>query len=136
MRLLIAVFLVVLSAAGQAQVDDAVAEALQDCDKNQRTMNLCACHSFRTADRELNELFTKQLSSLKTQKTKKRLQDAQRAWLVFRDRDCLYEVGPSEESGSIWPMEHCTCMAKRTQRRVVELREFLACKEATDACPQ
>lgn len=116
-----------------AQGDDLRAEAAQDCDKNQLTMNTCAQHRFEQADRTLNRLFRQKLQQLETPAAKERLRDAQRAWIAFRDKDCLYNTGPREESGSIWPLLRLSCMERHTAQRVEALQEYVACTQ--DGCP-
>jgi uncharacterized protein YecT (DUF1311 family) len=100
---------------------------------NQLEMNQCASFSFYEADAELNKSYEKQMSRIETPKIKKRLRDSQRAWIIFRDKACLYEAGPSEESGSIWPLEHFGCMERQTRKRIEDLTNYLDC--TTDDCP-
>jgi uncharacterized protein YecT (DUF1311 family) len=101
---------------------------------NQLEVNQCASFSFYEADAELNKSYEEQMSRIETPKIKKRLRDSQRAWIVFRDKACRYETGPSEESGSIWPLHHFGCMERQTRKRIEDLTNYLDC--TTDDCPR
>ncbi|WP_293776076.1 lysozyme inhibitor LprI family protein [uncultured Oxalicibacterium sp.] len=105
-----------------AQAEDAVLqEALKDCERNQMTMNLCAGHRYTEADRELNRQYKRTMAAQSGEQSRKRLRDAQRAWITFRDKDCLAENGPREQSGSIWPLLQATCLTQHTERRTQDL---------------
>ena len=101
--------------------DQLLQEALQDCDKNQMNMNLCAGHRYSEADKALNRQYRQTLAARPTNDDRKRLRDAQRAWLGFRDKDCLAQTGPRESSGSIWPLLHFDCLTQHSEQRTKEL---------------
>lgn len=103
------------------------------CDRDQRSMNICAGEMFRFYDKELNRLYTIQMEHLQTKSRKKYFKDAQVAWVAFRDKDCLYSVGKREDSGSIWPAAHKSCLAEKTKKRVVELKRYVMCRD--NGCP-
>jgi uncharacterized protein YecT (DUF1311 family) len=101
---------------------------------NQVENNDCAAESFRQADGELNTLYKEQMKRLEAApKTKDRLRDSQRAWVVFRDKACLYEAGTAEESGSMWPSENFGCMEYQTKKRIEDIKTYLACTD--NGCP-
>jgi uncharacterized protein YecT (DUF1311 family) len=104
-----------------------------DCDQKQLSMNTCAKERFDFYDKRLNELFGLQMNYLKEGKYKNYLRQAQRAWIAFRDADCRYSAGTSEDSGSIWPLEHFSCLAERTRTRIRELESYVGCRQ--DGCP-
>jgi len=103
------------------------------CNRDQRSMNTCAGEMFKFYDQQLNALYSKQMKHLQTSSRKTALKKSQRAWIEFRDLDCLYEAGKREDSGSIWPLIHNSCLADRTKTRVKELRAFVACRD--NGCP-
>lgn len=107
------------------------------CDESgtQGEMTACALAAFQETDKELNRLYTEKLSALETPTTKEHFKKAQQAWIKFRDATCLYEAGAREDSGSIWPMSNLYCMSKITERRVVDLADYVACKLPKDGCP-
>lgn len=113
-----------LAASGSAIAQDqaVMQAALKDCDKTQLAMNMCARHRYDLADQALNRQYRQNMKVLQETGDKQRLRDAQRAWLVFRDKDCLAETGPREESGSIWPLQHFSCLQKHTARRTEDLK--------------
>ncbi|RBA24648.1 lysozyme inhibitor LprI family protein [Herminiimonas fonticola] len=121
-RHLFACALLALSGSAIAQTQGLLQESLKDCDKNQLTMNVCASYRFDLADKVLNEQYKQNLAALKEGPAQTRLREAQRAWITFRDKDCLADTGPREESGSIWPLLHFSCLEKHTVRRAEDLK--------------
>jgi len=109
-------------------------EALEDgCDRSQMNMNICSFYDYKVVDAELNIYYASQLSRLKGSPAAKRLIAAQRAWLRYVESDCLYQTGPREESGSIWPFQHNTCMSAHLKQRIEVIKEFLECTQG--GCP-
>jgi uncharacterized protein YecT (DUF1311 family) len=116
--------------------DEMTREALKDCDKNQLAMNFCARHAFDLVDDELNKSYRAILATLISPQAKNRLRQAQRAWVEFRDKDCLVLVGPPEYGGSMYQGMWWRCLANRTRERLVELdtlSRLLRCEE--QPCP-
>ena len=103
------------------------------CEKDQLSMNLCSEYDYEVLDSELNDLFQQQLSRL-SHPSRARLVNAERAWLKYRDADCLYQNGPREESGSIWPLEQNICLSTRTKQRIELIKSFIACTD--NGCPE
>jgi len=120
----------VTSVTAQQSMD----EALEDCSRSQRSMNLCSQHGFEVADKELNELYAKQLKGLTDAGNRKRLAAAQRAWITFRDQDCAYQLGPPDASGRLPLFDYYGCMSTRTQQRIQDLRQYLEC--TSNGCPE
>jgi len=118
---ILASVLLVVSASAVAQDPAVMQEALKDCDKNQMTMNMCASHRYSAADKTLNQQY-RQLMAQQDAVGKQRLRDAQRAWISFRDKDCLANTGLREESGSIWPLLHYSCLERHTVQRSEDLK--------------
>jgi uncharacterized protein YecT (DUF1311 family) len=105
-----------------AQDDAAMDEALKNCDRDQQTMNLCARHRYDSADQALNQTYRDSIKVQPSAAARQRLRDAQRAWIVYRDKDCLAETGPREEGGSIWPLAYLSCRERHTLRRTEDLK--------------
>lgn len=122
MHHLLACVLCALSASAGAQAQDVLQESLQDCDKNQLAINVCASHRYGLADKALNQQYMQTLQALPDAAEQKRVREAQRAWITFRDKDCLAAAGPRAESGSIWPLLHFSCLEKHTVRRTEDLK--------------
>lgn len=112
---------------------DKVPERKYCSEGNQLEMNYCDARRFEQADKEMNRLYKKQLARMQNPKSIERFRDAQRAWVTFRDKVCLYEAGPREESGSIWISSESACMTYRTELRIKDLNEYLSCD--TGKCP-
>jgi uncharacterized protein YecT (DUF1311 family) len=111
----------------------------RSCDKNTITINECAYAVWKKADDELNTIYQEQLRYLRSTEAEyppargasSRFVAAQRSWLLFRDKDCEYQVG--EPGGSGDAFENLKCMYKRTLTRILELREYTACRY--NGCP-
>jgi uncharacterized protein YecT (DUF1311 family) len=95
-------------------------------------INACASEQFKHADDELNRLYKEKMTALETKESKDRLRDSQRAWVSFRDKACSYE-SDQFSGGSIWPLMHFGCMERHTQKRIDDLKGYLACTE--NDCP-
>lgn len=116
-------------------VDEAEPDPEPNCESpsNQLEMNDCTQQAFAKQDDALNRLYKQQLAKLETPAVKERFKKAQQQWVKFRDTSCEYEIGPREESGSIWPMLQLDCMRAFTEERVKRLQYYVDCNE--DQCP-
>jgi uncharacterized protein YecT (DUF1311 family) len=115
--------------------DDDTQEALADCHKNQYTQNVCAHYHADIADKSLNEVYQRQLKRLTEKSNKARLVTAQRAWIRFRDANCLYEArGSREEGGSMFTQVFDMCRERMTLLRENEIEGYLACTQ--NGCPE
>ena len=85
-------------------------------------INTCAGQAFDEQDRELNRLYARLVKSQDPAGLKK-LQAAQRAWLQFRDLECVFET--TSVGGSLAPYETATCKAEVTKARIVDLKRVL-----------
>ncbi len=97
-----------LTAISVARAEDIRREYCRE--GNQLEMNHCDSERFKQADAELNHLYKEQIAKLKNPENIARLRNAQRAWVSFRDKVCLYEEGLSEEHGSAWSSSQSACM--------------------------
>ena len=102
----------------------------------QSEMNRCAGEDAMAADTELDRVYQDLLAKSKgdTNATKK-LRDAQRAWLAFRDAQ-LQALYPAEdkqrEYGSIYPMCYAIVATAMTKERIAQLRKMLHDKDPCD----
>ena len=95
------------------------------------TIGGCLSQQLNRADVELNETYqkvlamlsdgAKQRSDLTT--TRQELVEAQRAWVAFRDQDCL-AVGSVMPGDPALESRNTLCLLTRTQQRVNELKEW------------
>lgn len=104
------------------------------CDASQAAMNRCAAVELARLDRQLNETFKNQLAWLQDARKKLELRSAQRQWIIFRDADCLYQVGNLADAGSLGPMLQARCQAAHTEVRVRQLQAYTACRQ--EGCPR
>ena len=88
--------------------------------QTQYEMNQCAKKAFEAADATLNPVYQRLLAMLDADE-KAQLQEAQRAWLKYRDTNCEF-VADEYKGGSIRPMILGYCLADMTKRRTSELR--------------
>jgi uncharacterized protein YecT (DUF1311 family) len=83
-------------------------------------MKLAAARDFEEADAELNAVY-KQVRARLSPKGAAALRDAQRAWVIFRDKTAeAYGIG--EEGGSNEGLMYIRCQEAITQNRTKELR--------------
>ncbi len=108
-------------------------ESMQHCERNQLSMNVCSYRAYKDGDAELNDLYKKQMARLEGTAHADRLRNAQRAWLKYIEADCLYQNGPIEESGTIWPLLQNRCLLSHMTQRIVLLQEFAECTD--NGCP-
>lgn len=81
---------------------------MRNCEANQSNLNLCSYRRYKQLDERLNALYQIQLKRLRGSEQEKPFIEAERAWLKYINADCLYQNGPREESGTIWPLLRTT----------------------------
>jgi len=108
----------------------------EDCGKYtvQFEMNECANGNSDAADAALNVLYKQIMRSRADDVSRDALKQAVRAWIKYRDKTCNDEVGPREDSGSIWPLEMSTCLQKQTDARLRVLHTMLTCTAGVSVC--
>ena len=116
-------------AAGQAEstkhdIQDAEEVACYQADYSQQGMNMCAGEAFQRADNALNAQWAKVMAGEGDKKLVDLLLESQRAWLKYRDAQCLAAAADSI-GGSIWPMLVSGCKAELTRERTHELKVML-----------
>jgi uncharacterized protein YecT (DUF1311 family) len=127
--------LTVLAFAAAALPGAAAAQECDRADESQTGMNICAATDYRAADAELNQTYDKIVKRLGADEaTKKRLKEAQRAWIAFRDAECDFATSGSRD-GSIYPMIQAQCLEGLTSARSEQLSGYLDCEEGDMSCP-
>lgn len=116
-------------AAGQAEstkhdIQDAEEVACYQADYSQQGMNMCAGEAFQRADKALNAQWAKIMADEGDRQEDKLFLESQRAWLKYRDAQCLAAAADSI-GGSIWPMLVSGCKAELTRKRTQELKVML-----------
>lgn len=82
----------------------------------------CIGTEWQAQDARLNRAYQAALKRLELPRQKAALQKAQRAWIAFRDADCvsLYD----QDWGTISRIEAASCRLDRTARRADALEDF------------
>lgn len=114
--LTIAVLALAVSTALAQDKDDSKPE--ESCDGS--TMQMVECLSRLTAvwDKRLNAAYQEALKDAVSNEQREQLRKAQRAWIAYRDANCLY-YGMGE--GSIAHLDAGECMRSMTETRAKEL---------------
>jgi len=128
MRIAALAVMISLSATS-VQAKDARPYPVKDCGKFtvQMDLNKCAEDNYQSADKALNKVYQALMAQQDDAASKQRLTEAERAWIVYRDRECDFEVGPQETGGSIWPSEMSGCLEELTASRIRELKQAQDC---------
>ena len=128
--LLLAIALIAFAVPAHAGDADGI-----DC-KNamvQRDLNICADKDYQVADKKLNAVYAKITAALGDENYKTKLKAAERAWMAYRDTECVFETAENE-GGSIYPMEYSGCLTKLTNARTKQLQSYLECFKDADKC--
>lgn len=113
------------------------AHAVPDCANahDQRTMNECASRGYARANAELNRLYQALQSRLKDDHDgARKLTEAQRAWIAFRDSECAFQTF-GVAGGSAEPLARAACLEEATKSRSAALQRYLECPEGDTNCP-
>jgi len=113
------------------------AHAAPDCAnaQNQRAIDACAGNADQRADAELNRQYRALQHRLNDDRDgAKKLTDAQRAWIAFRDAECAFQTA-RVAGGSAEPAARATCLEQMTRARTAALRHYLSCGEGDLNCP-
>ncbi|HNE59869.1 MAG: DUF1311 domain-containing protein [Rubrivivax sp.] len=95
--------------------------------QSQAALNQCASAAYQRADADLNRLYQLMTARLSTDDAaRKRLVDAQRKWLQFRDAECAFQTVRTV-GGSVQPMNVSSCLTDLTRERVTDLQKHLDC---------
>ncbi len=106
LSLLVMFSLTLVSASGQSMIE----------------MKHAAQRDFEKADAELNTVYKQVLTQLSPKGTAA-LKEAQRAWVVFRDKTAE-AYGTGEEGGSLEGLMYIRCLEAITQNRTKELKKL------------
>lgn len=111
------------------------ASAWADCSApaTQTEMTQCAGQAYSAADKKLNLAYNEYRARLSAEQ-KKKLTQAQLAWVKFRDLSCAFESSGAE-GGSAYPMVRSGCLAAKTESRLKEIKALQECQEGDMSCP-
>lgn len=88
----------------------------------QEQMNICLGNEYQKIDNKLNALYKQLLNSLENPK---KLKEAQKAWLRFRNLDCDYSNSGLLKEGSYYFYSQTACFIDHTEKRIRDLQKFL-----------
>lgn len=97
-----------------------------DCEASETNEEMAQClnSSYETADYDLNYAYEELISALEDSPAAEQLQEAQRAWIDFRDLACEAEAAYFE-GGSAMRLVRLDCLARVTWSRVADLNVLL-----------
>lgn len=105
-----------------------IPEAQCENPNTQLDMNICSYRDYLESDIELNQTwsrikrtFDREPRQFSGQTDFGSLLEAQRAWLVYREKQCNAEA-VAYEGGSMQPTVESTCLARVTRARTEELK--------------
>jgi uncharacterized protein YecT (DUF1311 family) len=130
------IFAVAAWASVGAAAADAPPYAKQNCDP--ATQSAAAFHQCYAANLErANKALDETYRGLMAQKTftvgsAAALRDVERAWIVYKDRECNYEYGASRDE-NYW-VAHADCEIRLTEQRIRELQGRPSCTGGASVC--
>lgn len=109
-----------------------------DCDDNspQQMLNICAANAAQAADQEMGTVWKRVAAEMKRRDTEidrktdrepgffETLLAGQRAWLTYRDKQCLVESFEMR-GGSGAPQIHGGCLHRLTRERIDQLNALV-----------
>jgi len=124
LKLIAIVFLAVLTVSGPVMAGD--------CANAENTLAIVDCHVARyaAADKELNAVYSEAMKSL-SDAEKKKLKEAQKAWLKYRDAGIAFMLETNKDSGSYGNVLITDYKAKLVEKRVLELKYILSGPEGS-----
>jgi uncharacterized protein YecT (DUF1311 family) len=129
----------IAGATPNCDMDKGAIDVACDCSKSKNELELSFCLAAKrdANEKQLNDSYSVLMRRL-SPAGKTRLRDAQRAWIKFRDAECLYAVGgPPSIQGraqNSWNSAHAQCVAEVTAHRLDQLKTHLAC--TYNGCPE
>jgi len=100
--------------------------------KTQADLATCTANDAASADTALNAVY-KALAGRLAPADQKRLREAQRAWIPFRDKECSFRTRPYAD-GSVYSSLIGVCKAELTKARLAQLQHQLQCPEGDLSC--
>ena len=111
----------------------------QDCSAvlaSASAFHQCYADNLAAANRAVNDLYA-QLMSQKVFYVGSRegLRDVERAWIVYKDKECDYEYGaPSANRSEDYWLAHADCEIRVTDQRIRELQDRPSCQGGDSVC--
>jgi uncharacterized protein YecT (DUF1311 family) len=95
------------------------------CNKSGTTIEMkqCAAEEYKIADQKLNLVYKQLISQLKGEQ-KKRLIDAEVAWINFRDKSCNFESADAL-GGTLEGLIYANCLVRMTNDRTTYFENYI-----------
>lgn len=108
-----------------------IEDALNSCREmdNYNRIKVCVNNAVKISDAQLNDRYRNLMGTIREDETKKKLRNAQRLWITYRDTDC--ELVSSAKNDLNWSY----CVAEKTLVRVKEFESILNWPIGCDSCP-
>ena len=87
---------------------------------NQEKLITCLGDEYSNVDKNLNITYTKLRKSISNSGSEK-LKEAQKSWLIFRDKDCEFQASAAEGGQAYQPL-YISCQIEKTTTRTDELK--------------
>ncbi len=132
------IFLVAACASVSAAAADEPLCAKQNCAaviQSATAFHQCYAANLAAANKALDDIY----QSLLTQKTfyvgnSKALRDVERAWIVYKDKECKYEYGDGTSGNEDYWLAHADCEIRVTEQRIRELQGRPSCTGGGSLC--
>jgi uncharacterized protein YecT (DUF1311 family) len=102
----------------------------EECANKENTVAILDCHiaGYKAADKELNDVYSQAMKSLLGDK-KKKLKEAQKAWLKYRDSSFAFIVEANKDAGTFGNVVIEDYKTTFVKKRVLELKYVLNSSE-------
>jgi uncharacterized protein YecT (DUF1311 family) len=131
------IFAGVVAAASPALADEPLYPK-QDCQaviQSASAFHQCYAANLAAADKALATLY----NALMSQQTfyvgsADALRDVERAWIVYKDKECKYEYGDGTSGNEDYWLAHADCEIRVTEQRIAELKGRPSCTGGGSLC--
>jgi uncharacterized protein YecT (DUF1311 family) len=84
-------------------------------------INACMKAARARGEVEMDKAYAALSKELETAGAQDLLMKSQRAWIAYRDAECLNYAGPQSQGGSLWSADVDGCYAQKANERAAEL---------------
>ncbi|MBI1210690.1 MAG: DUF1311 domain-containing protein [Alphaproteobacteria bacterium] len=110
----------------------------QDCEKvihSATAFHKCYAANLDAANKALNRVY----KGLLAQKvfyvgSAEGLRDVERAWVVYKDKECAYEYGAFDSGNEDYWLAYVGCEIRKIDERIVELKGRPSCTGGNSVC--
>lgn len=92
----------------------------------------CAMRNLKKSEKKLEILYKKLMSKGDT-KYKTLVKKSEISWIKFKENECEVQAYPTN-GGSMQPTIRLMCLQDKTEKRIIELKDLVNCKEGEVTC--